>query len=150
MNQAFGQDHMFVGYSGSGSLKKGLASEEIDAIWTTYSHFLSLKEIEDKLEETYLSVARERLRAIGKDFGTTSIVDGDNVLTVTVAKKVTWNQAALFRVFNSMTPEDANHYAKVTYAVEERKYTAAPPTVREMLEQCRTTEIGKFSIEIKE
>ena len=47
MNQAFGQDHMFVGYSGSGSLKKGLASEEIDAIWTTYSHFLSLKEIED-------------------------------------------------------------------------------------------------------
>tara|TARA_R110002126_G_scaffold17244_1_gene67585 strand:+ start:69 stop:467 length:399 start_codon:yes stop_codon:yes gene_type:complete len=109
-----------------------------------------LKEIEDKLEETYLSVARERLRAIGKDFGTTSIVDGDNVLTMTVAKKVTWNQAALFRVFNSMTPEDANHYAKVTYAVEERKYTAAPPTVREMLEQCRTTEIGKFSIEIKE
>lgn len=47
LNQAFGQDHMFVGYSGSGSLKKGLASGEIDAIWTTYGHFLSLKQIED-------------------------------------------------------------------------------------------------------
>ena len=77
-----------------------------------------LKEIEDKLEETYLSVARERITRCCKDFGTTSIVDGDNVLTMTVAKKVTWDQAALLRVFNSMTPDDANHYAKVTYAVE--------------------------------
>jgi hypothetical protein len=48
-----------------------------------------------------------------------------------------------------MSPENANHYAKITYHVEETKYTAAPPDVRDQLQSCRTTEIGSFKVELE-
>jgi flavodoxin len=44
----FGVDHTFVGYNGSSSLREGLASEEVDAVWTTYGHFLRLKKVKDE------------------------------------------------------------------------------------------------------
>ena len=45
MNKHFGQDHVFVGYKGSGNMRSGMASEEVDAIWTTYSHFTRLQKV---------------------------------------------------------------------------------------------------------
>ena len=48
INQKFGQDHTFVGYSGSGNMRAGMASGEVDAIWTTYRHFLKLKSQKDE------------------------------------------------------------------------------------------------------
>lgn len=44
-NKHFGQDHVFVGYKGSGNMRTGMASEEVDAIWTTYSHFQRLQKV---------------------------------------------------------------------------------------------------------
>lgn len=43
LNSAFGQDHAFIGYNGSGSLIKGLLSGEIDVIWQTWSSFGQLE-----------------------------------------------------------------------------------------------------------
>jgi len=40
MNKAFGQDHVFVGYKGSGNMRSGLAAGEVDGVWTTYSNYL--------------------------------------------------------------------------------------------------------------
>jgi hypothetical protein len=49
-----------------------------------------------------------------------------------------------------MTPENAQHYAKLTYAVEERKYTTAPPAIKATLEAARTTEVGRFTVEVED
>jgi hypothetical protein len=43
LNSAFGQDHTFIGYNGSGSLIKGLLSGEIDGIWQTWTAFGQLE-----------------------------------------------------------------------------------------------------------
>jgi len=106
-----------------------------------------LKDIEQQISDTFLDQARDALRADGKDFGTTYIVAGNRKLKATVRKKVVWDQDQLGNVLQSMPEQDARHYGKLTLAVDERKYTAAPPAIQEMLEPCRSVEIGGFSIE---
>tara|TARA_R100000951_G_scaffold16512_1_gene12987 strand:+ start:3365 stop:3763 length:399 start_codon:yes stop_codon:yes gene_type:complete len=106
-----------------------------------------LKGIEQQISDTFLEQARNALRADGKDFGTTYIIAGNARLKATVRKKVVWDQDELGVVLQTMPEEDARHYGKMTLAVDERKYTAAPPAVKQSLETCRTVEVGGFSIE---
>jgi hypothetical protein len=47
-----------------------------------------------------------------------------------------------------MDAEDARHYAKVTYSVEERKYTNAPPAIVQKLQSARTVEQGTVNIDL--
>lgn len=106
-----------------------------------------LKDIEDQISDMWLTVARDALRADGKDFGTTHIVAGNKKLKAVVRKKVTWDQDELGKALQEMPENEARHYGKLTLAVEERKYTTAPPSIKEVLEPCRTVEVGGFSIE---
>lgn len=106
-----------------------------------------LKDVEEQISDTWLTVARDALRADGKDFGTTYIVAGNRKMKATVRKKVTWDQEVLGRALDAMDPNDARHYGKITLAVEERKFTTAPPAIKAALEECRTVEVGGFSIE---
>lgn len=106
--------------------------------------------IDAQLEERYLSKAKDLLATTGKDFGTIYFFDGNTEIKAVVTKKVEWDQGVLMQAFNEMSAEDAQHYAKMTLAVDERKYTAAPPHVRRILEPARTTRVGSFSVEIKE
>jgi len=106
-----------------------------------------LKDIEDQISDMWLTVARDALRADGKDFGTTHIVAGNKKLKAVVRKKVTWDQDELGKALQEMPESEARHYGKLTLAVEERKYTTAPPSIKEVLEPCRTVEVGGFSIE---
>lgn len=106
-----------------------------------------LKDVEEQISDTWLTVARDALRADGKDFGTTYIVAGNKKLKATVRKKVVWDQDELGNVLQKMPEDDARHYGKLTLAVEERKYTQAPPAIKAVLEPCRTVEVGGFSIE---
>ena len=106
-----------------------------------------LKDVEQQIHDTFFVQATDALRADGKDFGTTYIVAGNRKLKATVRKKVVWDQDQLGNVLQSMPEQDARHYGKLTLAVDERKYTAAPPAIQEMLEPCRSVEIGGFSIE---
>ena len=106
-----------------------------------------LKSVDQQLHDTFFNQACDALRADGKDFGTTHIVAGNRKLKATVRKKVVWDQNELGLVLEAMAPEDARHYGKLTLAVDERKYTAAPPAVRNVLERCRTVEVGGFTIE---
>lgn len=108
-----------------------------------------LKSVEEKLSETFMPAAKEALNAQGKDFGTAHFISGNNKFKAVLRKKVTWDQNQLRNVFNAMDPDDAAHYAKVTFAVEERKYTTAPPAIRSLLEECRTVEVGGFSLELE-
>lgn len=106
-----------------------------------------LKDVEEQISDMWLSVARDALRADGKDFGTTYIVAGNRKLKAVVRKKITWDQDELGKALQEMPENEARHYGKLTLAVEERKYTTAPPSIKEVLEPCRTVEVGGFTIE---
>ena len=106
-----------------------------------------LKDVEEQISDMWLSVARDALRADGKDFGTTYIVAGNRKLKAVVRKKVTWDQDELGKALQEMPENEARHYGKLTLAVEERKFTTAPPSIKEVLEPCRTVEVGGFTIE---
>jgi hypothetical protein len=108
---------------------------------------IELKDVEEQLSDTFLPVAKDVLRANGKDFGTAQIVEGNQKLKVTIGKKVTWDQDKLRDTLNNMSPENAQHYGKLTFAVEERNFTAAPPAIKEELEGCRTVEVGAIKVE---
>lgn len=109
-----------------------------------------LKAVNDQLEAAYLPMARSQLALDGKDFGTAHVQFGNQRLKVVVGKKVTWDQNKLRDALESMSTENARHYGKLTFAVEERKYTTAPPSIRAVLEECRTTEVGTVTIEIED
>jgi len=109
-----------------------------------------LKNIEEQLSDLYLPVARDVLRSHGEDFGTAQFFEGNQKFKAVVSKKIKWDQDLLAGALNNMTAENAQHYGKLTFAVEERKYTAAPPAIKEILEECRTAEIGRFTVEVIE
>ena len=110
-------------------------------------HKKELSAINEKIQNTWYLQVRDALRAVGKDFGSTTIMSGNKKLKATIRKKVTWDQDKLRDQLNKMSPENAKHYGKLVFSVEERKYTAAPPDIKNQLEDCRTVEMGTFSIE---
>jgi len=109
-----------------------------------------LKEIDEKLEDLFLQKSRDTLRSQGKDFGTATIAEGNSRFKINIPKKVKWDNDMLKEVFEGMNPDDANHFAKVTFSVDERVYNAAHKEIRDLLEPCRVTEMGKFKIDREE
>ena len=108
-----------------------------------------MEELNSLLQARFFSEARDELQRDGKDFGTTTIFsEQDQKVKVAINKKVTWDQQALRDAFDSMDAEDARHYAKVTYSVDERKYTNAPPAIVEKLQPARTVEQGTINVDL--
>ena len=108
-----------------------------------------MEELNSLLQARFFSEARDELQRDGKDFGTTTIFsEQDQKVKVAINKKVTWDQQALRDAFDSMDPEDARHYAKVTYSVDERKYTNAPPAIVAKLQPARTVEQGTINVDL--
>ena len=108
-----------------------------------------MEELNSLLQARFFSEARDELQRDGKDFGTTTIFsEQDQKVKVAINKKVTWDQQALRDAFDSMDAEDARHYAKVTYSVDERKYTNAPPAIVQKLQSARTVEQGTVNIDL--
>ena len=106
-----------------------------------------LSDLNEQIQDTWLGQVRDALRADGKDFGTTTIIADNKKFKAKIAKKVTWDQDMLRDRLNNMSPENARHYGKIVFSVEERKYTAAPPEIKQQLEDCRTVDLGAFSFE---
>ena len=108
-----------------------------------------MEELNSLLQARFFSEARDELQRDGKDFGTTTIFsEQDQKVKVAINKKVTWDQQALRDAFDSMDAEDARHYAKVTYSVDERKYTNAPPAIVSKLQPARTVEQGTVNVDL--
>ena len=107
-----------------------------------------MEELNSLLQARFFE-ARDELQRDGKDFGTTTIFsEQDQKVKVAINKKVTWDQQALRDAFDSMDAEDARHYAKVTYSVDERKYTNAPPAIVAKLQPARTVEQGTINVDL--
>ena len=108
-----------------------------------------MEELNSLLQARFFSEARDELQRDGKDFGTTTIFSEQaQKVKVAINKKVTWDQQALRDAFDSMDAEDARHYAKVTYSVDERKYTNAPPAIVAKLQPARTVEQGTINVDL--
>ena len=104
------------------------------------------------LEDRYLEKAQEKLREEGKDFGTTSIFDGNQKVKVEMRKKVEWDQKNLTNFLNGLTPEEANHLAKFSISIPEAKFANALPTMQEKLKEFRTVSLQgvKVAFEVPE
>ena len=100
------------------------------------------------LAERYQNEARDSLSDEGKDYGTVTINEDGYKVKVTLSKKVTWDQEGLAIAFTEMNPDDARHFAKLTYSVEEKKYNAAQPAIKAKLQEHRVVELKGTTIDI--
>ena len=115
-----------------------------------------LEHIKDKqadmnkqLELRFGNYAREKLNNENKDYGSTTLNEGGFKVKVTLRQKVTWDQDGLVQTFmNDLSEDDAKHYAKITYGVDERKYNSAPPAIKDKLQKHRTVQLMSTSIDI--
>lgn len=100
------------------------------------------------MERKYGVIAYSHRQQKGVDFGTVRFPDGEFVVKADQPKRVKWDQEKLRAALNTMPAEDAAHFAKVEIKVDERKYDAAPASVRNVLIEARTVEPGKASYEL--
>ena len=102
-----------------------------------------------QLELRFGNYAREKLNSDNKDYGSTTLNEGGFKVKVTLRQKVTWDQDGLVQTFmNDLSEDDAKHYAKITYGVDERKYNSAPPAIKDKLQKHRTVQLMSTSIDI--
>lgn len=78
-----------------------------------------------------------------KDTGTVHITDDGFDVEVEVKKSISWDSSILAQAFDAMPADEADHYCKCKLEVDERKYVAAPPQIRSLLEPARTMKAGK-------
>ncbi len=104
-----------------------------------------------QLELRFGNYAREKLNSENKDYGSTTLNEGGFKVKVTLRQKVTWDQDGLVQTFmNDLSEDDAKHYAKITYGIDERKYNSAPPAIKDKLQKHRTVQLMSTSIDITE
>jgi len=102
-----------------------------------------------QLELRFGNYAKEKLNNENKDYGSTTLNEGGFKVKVTLRQKVTWDQDGLVQTFmNDLSEDDAKHYAKITYGVDERKYNSAPPAIKDKLQKHRTVQLMSTSIDI--
>ena len=102
-----------------------------------------------QLELRFGNFAKEKLNNDNKDYGSTHLNEGGFKVKVTLRQKVTWDQDGLVQTFmNDLSEDDAKHYAKITYGIDERKYNSAPPAIKDKLQKHRTVQLMSTSIDI--
>ena len=99
----------------------------------------------------WATLAAQARQSAGKDTGTIRLSEGGYQIVCGLSKRVKWDQGALKTALDSLSPEDARHFAKVEIKIDERKFDAAPASIRNVLAVARTVETGKptFTIEPK-
>ena len=106
--------------------------------------------LNDDLAVRFGNTARNRLSEDGKDYGSVTLNEEGYKVKVTLRQKVSWDQEGLAQTLMNMSQDDARHYAKITYGIDERKYNNAPPAVKDKLQQHRTVELTGTSVDITE
>tara|TARA_R110000824_G_scaffold339_6_gene2531 strand:- start:4331 stop:4753 length:423 start_codon:yes stop_codon:yes gene_type:complete len=110
----------------------------------------NLAEFNQFLEDRYLADAKEKLHAEGKDFGTVSLIEGNTKVKVELRKRIEWDQEGLKNFFNSLSQENAIHYAKVSFSITESRYNNAPPELQKRMEDHRTVNLQGVKITFEE
>ena len=106
--------------------------------------------LNDDLAVRFGNTARNRLSEDGKDYGSVTLNEEGYKVKVTLRQKVSWDQEGLAQTLMNMSQDDARHYAKITYGIDERKYNNAPPAIKSKLQDHRTVEITGATVDITE
>lgn len=85
------------------------------------------------------------------DTGTHHRADGDFEITITVPKRVEYDQTKLAGAIETIKGwgEDPADYVETSVKVAESKYKAWPPAIRNLFEPARTVKPGKPSFKLQ-
>jgi hypothetical protein len=93
-----------------------------------------LKIVNNSLKDQFEETAKMQLAQDGKDFGQTTMNNGDFKVTVDFRKRVIWDENILLRVLNSLDEDTAKHLAT---------------DLKAALSEARTVELQGVSVDMK-
>lgn len=108
------------------------------------------KALTGELERRYQPQIDAAFAAEAKDFGTVHVLDGGFDIEVNVPKKVEWDEDKVVEIGDAMKAagDDPTEYIKVSYSVEERKFTAWPEHIRRVFEPARALKPGTRTVKL--
>jgi hypothetical protein len=113
------------------------------------SHTKELKEkLEDGLNLRFSESVKNNLRSESKDTGTIRFLDGAFQIVAEVPKKVTWDPEKMEELVKRIPEDRRKGIVKITYAIEERKYSSLPNEYQELFREARTITPGKTKFQI--
>jgi DNA-directed RNA polymerase specialized sigma24 family protein len=120
-----------------------------DQVAKLISHTKELKEkLEDGLNLRFSESVKNNLRSENKDTGTTRFFDGAFQIVAEVSKKVTWDAEKMEQIIKEIPEEKRKAIVKISYVIEERKYSALPIPYKELFREARTVTPGKTKFQI--
>ena len=109
-----------------------------------------MEDFNKSLETRYSDTAKDLLRQEGKDFGTATLIENNYKIKIEMRKKVDWDQNKLRDFLETLPPQEAAHYAKVSITVPEAKFTNAVPEVQDKLKEFRTVSLQGVKVTFEE
>jgi RNA polymerase sigma factor (sigma-70 family) len=132
-----------------GALAVGDLMDLSDQVAKLTSHAKELKEkLEDGLNLKFSEAVKNNLHSENKDTGTTRFFDGAFQIIAEVPKKVTWDQEKMEELIKRLPDERRKAIVKISYAIEERKYSELPHEYQELFREARTITPGKTKFQI--
>jgi hypothetical protein len=120
-----------------------------DQVTKLVSHAKELKEkLDDGLNLKFSEAVKNNLRSENKDTGTTRFFDGAFQIVAEIPKKVTWDPEKMEELIKQIPEERRKDIVKISYAIEERKYSALPCEYQELFREARTITPGKTRYQI--
>jgi hypothetical protein len=120
-----------------------------DQVAKLISHTKDLKEkLDDGLNLRFSEAVKNNLRSTNKDTGTTRFFDGAFQIVAEVPKKVTWDNEKMEELIKRIPDDRRKDIVKISYSIEERKYSALPCEYQELFREARTVTPGKTKFQI--
>jgi DNA-directed RNA polymerase specialized sigma24 family protein len=120
-----------------------------DQVAKLISHTKELKEkLDDGLNLRFSEAVKNNLRSENKDTGTTRFFDGAFQIIAEVPKKVTWDAEKMEELVKRIPDDRRKDIVKISYSIEERKYSALPFEYQELFREARTITPGKTKFQI--
>jgi hypothetical protein len=91
---------------------------------------------------------KSNLRSENKDTGTTRFFDSAFQIVAEVPKKVMWDAEKMEELIKRIPDERRKDIVKISYSIEERKYSALPLEYQELFREARTITPGKTKFQI--
>jgi uncharacterized coiled-coil protein SlyX len=143
------------------SLLETLSAKEISALNASDLMELSaqvaemsagIKRIREKLEDgmdlKFRDSVKTGLQTAAKDTGTIRFFDGAFQIVAEIPKKVAWDAEKMEELIKRVPEDTRKSFVKVSYAIEERKYSALPYEYQELFREARTITPGKTKFQI--
>jgi hypothetical protein len=110
------------------------------------------KELKEKLDDAlnlrFSEAVKNNLRSENKDTGTTRFFDGAFQIVAEVPKKVTWDAEKMEEIVKQIPDEKRKSIVKISYSIEERKYSMLSYEYQLLFKEARTITPGKTKFQI--